>query len=80
VFFWAMGYDWQKEPKPALIITGHRLDADGPDIVVTDVNNAFVPSRDAAGMVTAFEIPTTGCWKLTAHYHGHKLSFVVLVG
>ncbi len=80
LFFWAKGYDWRKEPKPPLIINVHRLDADGRDIAITDANNAFVPSRGSAGMVTAFEIPTPGCWQLTAHFHGHTLTFVVLVG
>src|SRR3569833_1846287 len=57
-----------------------RLDGDAPDLAVAHANNAFVPSKEAAGMVMAFEIPTAGCWELTAHYHGHRLTYVVLVG
>lgn len=79
LFFRVKGYDWRKEPQPELIITGRRLDADAPDVAVAHANAAFVPSRDAAAMVTAFEIPTLGCWELTAHYKGHRLTFVVLV-
>ncbi len=77
LFFWSEGYDWRKEPKPSLIITAKRLDGNAPDVAIADANNAFFPSRDAAGMVTAFEIPTDGCWEVTAHYRGHALTFIV---
>ncbi len=79
LFFWAKGFDWRKEPEPELIMTGRRLDGDAPDLAVAHANNAFVPSKEAAGMVMAFEIPTAGCWELTAHFHGHRLTYVVLV-
>lgn len=79
LFFWSKGYDWKKEPKPRLIITAKRLDGDAPDVAIDDASNALAPSSEAAGMVTAFELPTEGCWELTAHYHGHGLTFVVLV-
>lgn len=79
LFFWSQGYDWRKEPKPSLVVTAKRLDGDAPGVAITDANNAFVPSRTAAAMVTAFELPTRGCWEITAHYRGHALSFVVLV-
>lgn len=79
LFFWVKGYDWRKEPEPELIVTGRRLDGDAPDLAVAHANNAFLGSRDAAAMVTAFEIPTVGCWELTAHYRGHRLTWVVLV-
>jgi hypothetical protein len=79
LFFWAKGYDWRKEHQPELVITGRRLDGDTQDVAVTHASVAFIPSRDEAAIVTAFELPTTGCWELTAHYHGHNLVFVTLV-
>ena len=44
-------------------------------------NNAFVgtSSNLPPAMVTAFEIPTAGCWELTAHYRGHTLMFITSV-
>ena len=79
LFFWSQGYDWRKEREPSLIITAKRLDGDAPDVAVADAENAFVPSRNAAAMVTGFELPTEGCWEVTAHFRGHALTFVVLV-
>lgn len=79
LFFWSKGYDWRKEPKPDLIITARRLDGNAPDVAVADANNAFVPSRDAAAIVTAFELPTEGCWDVTAHFRGRALTFTVSV-
>ncbi|MFY9730179.1 MAG: hypothetical protein WB723_18135 [Candidatus Acidiferrales bacterium] len=81
VFFWTKGYDARREPKPKLTITGRRLDADSPSIEVADADNAFVGSNTKLppAMVTAFEIPTAGCWELTAHYGGRTLTFIVSV-
>ena len=81
VFFWVKGYDARREPKPKLIITGRRLDGDSPLLAVAHASNAFVSSNSKLppAMVTAFEIPTAGCWELTAHYGGHALSFIVSV-
>jgi len=30
-------------------------------------------------MVTGINIPTLGCWEITAHYQGEELTFVVRV-
>lgn len=80
VFFWHRGYDWGQEPHPALTITGRRLDGETLPLHLDDyANMAFVPSRAAAAMVTAFEVPTLGCWELTAQYHSDSLTFVVWV-
>jgi hypothetical protein len=81
VFFWVKGYDARKEPKPKLIITGRRLDGDSPSVAVADTNNAFegTSSNLPPAMVTTFEIPTAGCWELTAHYRGHTLMFITSV-
>jgi hypothetical protein len=79
LFFWAKGYDAQKESKPKLIITGRRLDGDSPSVAVANANNAFLGSKMPPAMVTGFEIPTAGCWELTAHYGGHTLTFIVSV-
>jgi hypothetical protein len=79
LFFWSTGFDWHKEPKPGLIITARRLDASAPDVAVADANNAFIIGSRAAAMVTAFELPTKGCWEITAHFRGHALTFTAFV-
>jgi hypothetical protein len=81
LFFWSKGHDARKDPEPELIITGRRLDGDSPSLAVAHASNAFVSrsSKLPPAMVTAFEIPTEGCWQLTAHYSGHTLTFIVSV-
>jgi len=75
--FWRRGFDWRKELEPKLIITGKRLDGDAPSIAEAHANAALFGAGDA--MITAIDIPTAGCWELTAHYGGHTLSFIELV-
>jgi hypothetical protein len=77
--FWKRGFDWRKETEPKLIVTGKRLDGEAPTIAVAHANAVFIPSREAAGIMTLISIPKTGCWEITAHYKGHDLSFVVSV-
>lgn len=81
--FWRRGFDWHTEPRPKLIITGKRLDGDAPSVAVAHANAVFVtakpPGTMPPGMMTLIDIPTAGCWELTAHYGGHTLTFIVSV-
>ena len=65
--FWSRDFDGRKELEPKLIVTGKRLDGDAPSVAV-------------AAMMIGIDIPTAGCWELTAHYKGHALTFIVSVG
>jgi hypothetical protein len=75
--FWRRGFDWHKELEPKLIITGKRLDGDSPSIAEAHASAVLFGTGDA--MMTGIDIPSAGCWELTAHYGGHTLSFIVLV-
>src|SRR5260370_24776224 len=80
--FWGRRFDWRKENEPKLIVTGKRLDGDAPSIAVSHANAVFVPGKPGMmppGMMTLLDVPTAGCWELTAHYRGHTLTFVVSV-
>ena len=85
--FWRKGFDWRKEIEPELIVTGKRLDGDAPSIAVAHANAVFIPipipgdtgEKMPPAMMTGVDIPTAGCWELTAHYAGHSLTFVVSV-
>jgi hypothetical protein len=76
--FWRRGFDWRKEPEPKLIITAKRLDGEAPSVAVAHANAVFVTSNKPA-MMTGIDIPTAGCWEITAHYKGHTLTFIVSV-
>ena len=76
--YWRRGFEWRKEPEPKLIVTASRLDREVPLVAVEHANAVFVTGPRAA-MMTGIDIPTTGCWEVTARYRDQKLSFVVSV-
>jgi len=76
--FWRKGFDWRKEPEPALIVTARRLDGDSPSVALAHANAVFITGNTPA-MMTGIRIPTAGCWEVTGHYGGHTLSFIVSV-
>jgi hypothetical protein len=80
LFWWSNGYDWRSENPPELTITGKRLDAPAPPLATDPHANAgWTNDRDHAFIVAGIFIPTLGCWKITGHYKGEELSYVVWV-
>ena len=75
IFWWRQGYDMDAEPKPALTVTGNRLDGSAAALTASEANNARADFGEA--MVVGVEIPTPGCWEITGHYKDHELSFVI---
>jgi hypothetical protein len=80
VFWWSEGYDWRIENPPELTISGKRLDGPAPPLSTDDHANAgWTNDSNHAFMVAGIFIPTLGCWKITGHYKGEELSYVVRV-
>ena len=78
LFLWSLGYDWHKEPKPFIVVTGKRLDGEAPAVALAGGTNAFFGGQ--AAMLVGVDLPTEGCWEVTAYHGGHSLTFVVSVG
>jgi hypothetical protein len=74
--YWARNFDWRKEPEPKLMVTGWRLDHESPMVVGAQAYPVFVRGPMPAAMMTSVDIPTSGCWEITAKYRGQELSFV----
>lgn len=83
-------WDWKKPPVPTLAVVARRLDVPAPLVWADHVSGAgpsFVTGepwptwrRDGA-MVTGLDIPSAGCWEVSAHLAGREtLTYVVLVG
>ena len=75
-FWWSANWSPDDEPEPDIVVVGTRLDEPG--------TFTFGPGTNASAdfgtaMLVGIEIPTAGCWQLTATYHGASLSYVVLV-
>jgi len=73
LIYWRRGFDWWKD-KPELTVVAKRLDREAPIVAVDRANAVFV-TTDKPAMMTEVHIPSFGCWKITAQYHGHELSF-----
>jgi hypothetical protein len=69
---------WLLEAQPKLEVTGKRLDATAPPLEA-NTSNGWTDDRLHPFMVTGIDMPTIGCWKITARYEDAELSFVVWV-
>ena len=76
--YWRRGFDWRREPEPKLVVIAKRLDREAPPVAAAPASVVFVTTERPA-MMTPIDIPSTGCWELTAQYGSHRLSFVVSV-
>jgi hypothetical protein len=75
--YWHRGFDWRKR-KPELTVVAKRLDREAPIVAAGPTNAVFV-TTDKPAMMTGIDIPSSGCWEITAQYRGDSLSFVVSV-
>jgi hypothetical protein len=72
-----LGYDARAEQRPAIKVTGRRLDGPAPSLLVLPPTNAF--QGPGSAMLIGVYVPTPGCREITGDYHRNKLSFVVWV-
>lgn len=75
-FWWRIGYRPSREPVPQIYVTGKRLDGPG--------RLGFGPGTNASAefgsaMLVGIDLPSAGCWQLTAHYGYDTLAIVVFV-
>ena len=73
------GYNAIDAPNPPLMITGKRLDGPAPPLGVDGPHGAWVGEPRQQFMTTTFNIPATGCWRITGQYQLDKRTFVVWV-
>ena len=76
--YWRQGFNWRNEAKPKLMVTAKRRDREASPVAADPAHTVFV-TTERPGMMTGIDMPSTGCWELTAQYGGHRLSFVVSV-
>jgi hypothetical protein len=77
LFWWSV--DWagmRDDPQPRISVVGTRLDAPGT-FTAGPGTNASADFGEA--MLVGVEIPSPGCWQITASYGDAVLSFIVLV-
>jgi hypothetical protein len=81
IFWFSEGYSWHRDPQPRLEITGQHLDvpASAPLKLLDVASNGWTNDAEHPFIVSATNLPTLGCWKITGHYEDGELSFVVWV-
>jgi hypothetical protein len=77
-FWWSESFSVATEQQPAILVEGRRLDRVGPTFHAGDpgTNASF---DGMSSMLVGVEVPTSGCWELTALYRGAQLGYVVWV-
>jgi hypothetical protein len=79
VFLWRPGYDGRAEQWPDARVSGRRLDGKAGPVVAGAATNAFRREFGGWAMLVEIEIPTAGCWEITAAYGDDTLTFTVRV-
>jgi hypothetical protein len=76
-FWWSVEWPGMRdEPEPAITVVGTRLDGPG-SFTSGPGTNASADFGEA--MLVGVEIPTAGCWQITASYGDAVLSYVVWI-
>lgn len=83
--FFRQGFDWRKEGRRRLTVVARRLDGEGP-LVWNDLTGSGTQEGhgvEGMFMVTGIDIPSSGCWEITARYTAERdipaLSYTVWV-
>jgi hypothetical protein len=76
-FWWSADFDVNHEPQPAISVTGRQLD--GPGRFSSPAPGTNAQADFGSAMLIGVDVPTTGCWQITATYRHATLSFVAWV-
>jgi hypothetical protein len=76
-FWWSADWRPGAEPEPAITVVGRRLDGHG--------SFTYGPGTNASAdfgtaMLVGIDIPSYGCWEITARYRFATLTYVAFVG
>jgi hypothetical protein len=78
IMWWSDSYVLKDELKPALVVSGRRLDAKSEPLKFYGATNAMADDIGEA-MLTGVDFPSLGCWEITGQYKKSELTFVVWV-
>jgi hypothetical protein len=77
-FWWSADFDINREHNPAISVSGRQLDGPGRFAFPAPGTNAIDPDFGPA-MLRGIDVPTTGCWQITATYRHASLSYMAWV-
>ena len=76
-FWWSADWVVRDELEPDISVTGRRLDGPGSFTFGSPGTNASADFGTA--MLVGIDIPSYGCWEITARYREARISYIVLV-
>ena len=76
-FWWSADFNVNREPQPAITVTGQQLD--GPGRFTSPAPGTNAEADFGSAMLVGIDVPTAGCWRITATYRNASLSFVAWV-
>lgn len=76
-FWWSADWSLEAEPEPAITVFARRLDGTGT-LTFGPGTNASASAFGTA-MLVGIDLPTGGCWKISARYRSAELAYVVWV-
>ena len=72
--------DPSMESSPRIAVTAQRLDnGGGSDPILLAESGTNASADFGLAMLVGLQVPSQGCWELTATYKGHSLSYVIEV-
>jgi hypothetical protein len=74
-FWWSTAWSLNAEPQPNIALMGKQLAGSGAFTATSPGTNASADFGEA--MLVGFDVPTPGCWRITATYREASLSYVV---
>lgn len=75
-FWWSTAWAGASaDPEPAIRVTATRLD--GPGSAESEPGTNAIREDFGEAMLVGIEIPSAGCWEITATYRGATLAYVV---
>ena len=78
IFWWSSMFSLKDELKPALVVTGRRLDGEADLLRFYGATTAMADDIGEA-MLTGVDFPTLGCWEIRGEYKKTSLTFVVWI-
>lgn len=78
-FWFAQGYVFDEEPAPDITVTAENIDGSAPTIQAGGPGTNGTHVDLGSFMLVGLEIPTRGCWRITAEYRDATLSYVAWV-
>jgi hypothetical protein len=79
ISWFSKGFFWLSGDESNLKVKARKVDGSYEAVDGGRATNGFIEARQESFMLSSIEFPSTGCWEITAQFHGQELKFTLLV-